>query len=135
MDQLRAAAQHALESLRGYRREMQEHQPCDAEVALAAALEQPEPEPVAMHRLMKKEGSAWMPATEWVTGDPDASWLQLVTNNPNEWRISKPLDGKAVADAFRAALEQPEQDQFCDSHCTWLDHHPECVRAKQERNA
>ena len=69
MDQLRAAAQHALESLRGYRREMQEHQPCDAEVALAAA------------------------------------------------------------------LEQPEQDQFCDSHCTWLDHHPECVRAKQERNA
>jgi hypothetical protein len=41
---------------------------------------------------------------------------------------------EAIA-ALVDALEQPEQDQFCDSHCTWLDHHPECVRAKQERNA
>jgi hypothetical protein len=26
------------------------------------------------------------------------------------------------ADAFLA-------DHFCDGHCTWLDHHPDCVRA------
>ena len=48
--------------------------------------------------------------------------------------------------ALRAALEQPEQEpcdiakdgvceaaqeQFCDGHCTWRDHHPACVRAEQ----
>lgn len=33
--------------------------------------------------------------------------------------------------ALRAALAQPEQEKFCDSHCTWLDHHPDCVRAEQ----
>ena len=33
--------------------------------------------------------------------------------------------------ALRAALEQPGQDKFCDSHCTWRDHHPDCVRAEQ----
>ena len=44
---LRIAAQQALNSLRGYRREIGCEQPCDAERALEAALEQPEQEPVA----------------------------------------------------------------------------------------
>lgn len=26
--------------------------------------------------------------------------------------------------------EKPE-DQFCDGHCTWRDHHPDCVRAEK----
>jgi hypothetical protein len=45
MSDLRTAAQQALKSLRGYRREIGCEQPCDAERALEAALEQPEQEP------------------------------------------------------------------------------------------
>lgn len=42
MSDLRAAAQQALEALRGYRREMQDSRACDAEQALEAALAQQE---------------------------------------------------------------------------------------------
>jgi hypothetical protein len=42
MTDLRDAAQQALKSLRGYRREIGCEQPCDAERALEVALEQPE---------------------------------------------------------------------------------------------
>jgi DNA-binding protein Fis len=42
MTTLRQAAQQALESLRGYRREISCEQPCDAERFVMAALEQPE---------------------------------------------------------------------------------------------
>ena len=41
MTDLRTAAQQALKSLRGYRREIGCEQPCDAEQALVAALEKP----------------------------------------------------------------------------------------------
>jgi len=41
MSNLREAAQQALKSLRGYRREINCEQPCDAERALEAALYQP----------------------------------------------------------------------------------------------
>lgn len=44
MTTLREAAQQALKSLRGYRRELGCQQPCDAERALEAALEQTEQE-------------------------------------------------------------------------------------------
>ena len=44
MTTLREAAQQALNSLRGYRRELGCQQPCDAERALEATLEQPEQE-------------------------------------------------------------------------------------------
>jgi hypothetical protein len=47
MSDLRDAARQALKSLRGYRRELGCQQPCDAERALEAALEQPEQEPMA----------------------------------------------------------------------------------------
>jgi hypothetical protein len=47
MTTLREAAQQALKSLRGYRRELGCQQPCDAERSLEAALELPEQEPVA----------------------------------------------------------------------------------------
>ena len=58
MTDRRKAGEQALEALRGYRREMQEHQPCDAEVALEAALAQPEQEPVAW-RYKPMVGSPW----------------------------------------------------------------------------
>jgi Sec-independent protein translocase protein TatA len=47
MSDLRDAARQALNSLRGYRREISCEKPCDAERALEAALKQPEQEPVA----------------------------------------------------------------------------------------
>ena len=56
MKTLREAAQMALEAMTGYRRELDMFvghggdQPCDAERALSAALEQPEQEPVAYDR-------------------------------------------------------------------------------------
>lgn len=32
-----------------------------------------------------------------------------------------------------ACVEQAEkQEQFCDNHCTWRDHHSDCVRAEKQ---
>jgi hypothetical protein len=39
--------------------------------------------------------------------------------------------GVVMAD-LRAALAQPDES-FCDSHCTWHDHHPDCTLAQPER--
>jgi hypothetical protein len=62
-----------------------------------------------LNRLMRKDGAAWLPASEWVTGEPDASWAKLVENNPGEWCIKQPITGKQVADAFAAALTRPAE--------------------------
>jgi hypothetical protein len=29
------------------------------------------------------------------------------------------------------ALREALAEQFCDSHCTWLDHHPDCDKVEQ----
>ena len=34
-------------------------------------------------------------------------------------------------DDLRAALAQPDES-FCDTHCTWHDHHPDCFMARIE---
>jgi len=36
--------------------------------------------------------------------------------------------------AVEAALEAKDEpwEQFCDSHCVWTDHHPDCKLAKQK---
>jgi len=34
-------------------------------------------------------------------------------------------------DALRAALAQPDES-FCDTHCTWHNHHPDCALARFE---
>jgi hypothetical protein len=81
MSDLRTAAQQALNSLRGYRREINCEQVCDAERALEAALEQPEQEPVA-----------WMtPGKDIITcngaGTRFNDWTPLYTHPPRrEWR-------------------------------------------------
>lgn len=36
----------------------------------------------------------------------------------------------AAAEADAHAQGTPPAD-FCDAHCTWLDHHPACERAEQ----
>jgi hypothetical protein len=83
MSDLRDAAQQALKSLRGYRREISCEQPCDAEQALVAALEQPEQEPVA-----------WMsPASDSMIGktDENGSAYHIITTSKKTANNSVPL--------------------------------------------
>ena len=73
MSDLKKAAQQALNSLRGYRREIGCEQPCDAERALEAALEQPEQEPVAwMYVGIKQDGTTHGPHLVWKPKQMDA---------------------------------------------------------------
>jgi len=96
MSNLRDAARQALKSLRGYRREISCTQPCDAEQALQAALEQPE-QPVA-----------WM--------DPNsgevcrAHWLESHAPERDVDRFSCPLythppEWRGLTDAERASVQ------------------------------
>jgi hypothetical protein len=111
MSDLRAAAQQALNSLRGYRREISCTQPCDAERELEAALEQPVQEPVA-----------WMVYTQdgksvCVTDNP-ADFIEwrsfpLYTHPPRrEWRslseeeISRAYFASASHTEYARAIEQ-----------------------------
>jgi hypothetical protein len=97
MTDLRTAAQQALNSLRGYRREIGCEQPCDAERALEAALEQPEQEPVAWMVYTQDGKSVCVtdnPADfiEWrsfplYTHPPRREWRGL-----KEWEINDGLD-------------------------------------------
>jgi hypothetical protein len=88
MTDLRDAAQQALKSLRGYRREISCGQPCDAERALEAALEQPEQEPVAWAN-MKCDGTFALLSISQHQEDR-ANWMHpvpLYTHPPcREWR-------------------------------------------------
>ena len=49
---------------------------------------------------------------------------------------NRPLDvqlemlSDAIAQAKATPAEPDEGEAFCDGHCTWLDHHPECPRAE-----
>lgn len=36
-------------------------------------------------------------------------------------------------DDLRQALAQPDPEHFCDTHCTWRDHHPDCKLAQPEQ--
>ncbi len=83
MSDLRTAAQQALNSLRGYRREIGCEQPCDAERLVMAALEQPEQEPVAwmtpgqdLH-LNNGEGFRFSDWTPLYTHPPRREWQEL----------------------------------------------------------
>ena len=109
MTTLREAAQQALKSLRGYRREIGCEQPCDAERALEAALEQPE------------QTNPWRDAV-----DHELSTLHMVaSDDPREsirrlidWHCAvqiDPLVSSAAQELIergrREALEQPEQER------------------------
>jgi len=105
---LRIAAQQALNSLRGYRREIGCEQPCDAERALEAALEQPEQEPVA-----------WMVYTQ------DGKSV-CVTDNPAdfiEWR-SFPLYTHPPRREWRGLTEEEVDQMAGNTVDAW-----ECARA------
>ena len=42
----------------------------------------------------------------------------------------KQQDKSATSMSLTSAKD--EQDKFCDSHCVWTDHHPDCVRAEPD---
>ena len=76
-----------------------------AVAAIREALAAPQGEPV-LHRLERKEGAAWIPASEWETGDPRTTWKELALVRPDQWRIGKPIDGKTFANALGKALPE-----------------------------
>jgi hypothetical protein len=86
MTDLRTAAQQVLKSLRGYRREINCEQPCDAERALEAALEQPVQEPVAWN-------SVGATSLEFETECSDGTRFLNVAQMPAHavrWRVVTP---------------------------------------------
>ena len=46
--------------------------------------------------------------------------------------IGKQLNEEAIT-AIKAALEAKDEpwEQFCDSHCVWTNHHPDCKLAQR----
>jgi hypothetical protein len=97
MTDLKKAAQQALNSLRGYRRELGCQQPCDAEQALETALEQPEQEPVAW-RYLYSDGFWRFSNGERVNGCDPVEAQPLFTHPPRrEWR--------GLTDAERASVQ------------------------------
>lgn len=106
MTDLRDAARQALEALETV---FMPHHP--AVIALKAALAEE-----ALQRLtdVHQEMEAALEQPE----DPMREAKALAQAYENGWNAAQPQ-------------EQPEQDKFCDSHCTWRDHHPDCVRAEQ----
>jgi hypothetical protein len=110
MTDLREAAQQALKSLRGYRRELGCQQPCDAEQALEAALEQLKPVFYAPRRLSNEEVMAvigpfrreWRGLKEWEIND---GFDQLPTEDVCSWSFRK---GVYFAEA---ALKEKNHDQ------------------------
>jgi hypothetical protein len=134
MTDLRDAALRALASLKGYRRELGCQQPCDAERALEAALEQPEQEPVAwMYKGIKSDGTEHGPHLVWVpaymdamsaekgavasplyTHPPRREWRSL--NEEEIWRAIKScgtaygLEVNSIARAIEAALRSKNHE-------------------------
>ena len=64
-----------------------------------AALHKIEPQPapgagdqvqmILKHRLMRKVEGDWLAASEFMTGEPDPSWLAKTEESPEEWRIEQ----------------------------------------------
>jgi hypothetical protein len=100
-------AQQALEALRGYRREMSCHQPCDAEVALEAALAQPEPEPVAW---LLTGGTDVYLAAEFSPGlEHEYEWTPLYTHPPRrEWRGLTYEETQLIHDTYHKRMGPQE---------------------------
>jgi hypothetical protein len=59
------------------------------------------------------------------------TWYHVGTFAPTDEAIE--LYDEAIT-AIKAALEAKDEpwEKFCDSHCVWTDHHPDCKLAKYE---
>lgn len=64
---------------------------------------------------------------------PHMERLAGALEQPPEKRNFCPRCGKrAIGDVHTCTppQEEPAQERFCDTHCTWADHAPGCVRAE-----
>lgn len=55
----------------------------------------------------------------------DAAQAVLDRWDSPAWEWHQGPTAALMADLRRALLDI---EQFCDTHCTWADHHPDCVR-------
>ena len=55
--------------------------------------------------------------------DEQQSEIEALKKELALWRLSKSSE----------EIEATESDKFCDTHCVWTDHHPECKHAKYRR--
>jgi hypothetical protein len=121
MTDLRDAARQALNSLRGYRREISCEQPCDAERALEAALEQPEHPPMRApkenDRVICIEDESL--GTVWWTDAAGGPYIKFDDGSYGQWMLHE------FGKLFRyAALEQQEQEPVA-----WLESPYGSIRA------
>jgi hypothetical protein len=58
--------------------------------------------------------------------------MKLALEALEQWNTPLYKRGIAIT-ALREALMSGTDgaEQFCDTHCTWLDHHPDCDKAEQ----
>lgn len=69
----------------------------DAGMADAKRIQAAQPAPgagdpvqmILKHRLMRKVEVDWLAASEFMTGEPDPSWLAKTEESPEEWRIEQ----------------------------------------------
>jgi len=118
MSDLRTAAQQALKSLRGYRRELGCQQPCDAERALEAALEQPEhgvtfkPVFYAPRRLSNEEVLAFI-GPPCATQDCMPSKCSLAAQNTEQDRVLVEMEHALnEADAIMEEVSEETADAW-----------------------
>ncbi len=116
MTDLRTAALRALASLKGYRRELGCQQPCDAERALEAALEQP-----------CKSGGASMTTLREAAQQALEALEICAVRQEHQWHGLQQV--QIVKAALRAALEQPEQEPvaMCRTWHKGSDQHAELL--------
>ena len=55
-----------------------------------------------------------------------------IDHEPDGWPAIRMREVSALCDALEKSAQQPERAEldFCDTHCTWRDHHPDCERAE-----
>lgn len=67
------------------------------------------------------------------------AWHKKYGENNPQWlppagdvRLLEDID-EVIAGRSAAHGEPSKAEQFCDGHCTWLDHHPECKAGSAEQ--
>jgi hypothetical protein len=64
--------------------------------------------------------------TYWQQADSE-SWSQQKKSDATFAKFNALVDETC---ALLAEKTKPVKPDFCDTHCTWADHHPDCIRSK-----
>jgi hypothetical protein len=70
-----------------------------------------------------QEPVAWIHVDAYQPSNRHLEWKENCKGYEGDW-VKHPLYTTPPA-------AQPAQERFCDGHCTWLDHHPNCEKAKE----